>query len=349
MDSATPVPDPGSQALQEWQRLISTGTPDPAACALLLPDLERGRRLEHAWMLLKQARLDAARWGELQARLKALVDQARTRRIHQWQTDPRRRTLRLRFAVAAPAASEHPAGLLALLARALIGCGLPVAMGLEKSPRPALRLAHPLPPEVPGRSEWADLVLLDAPGTPLAELPARINAQAPAGLRVLECVEVPNHASPTAELCQRAHWRWSCPDAEARERIEAFMASESYEIDKPGKVAGEKGARRVDLRPLLRDLRWDGGDLLFQTSIAAGEAANPGKYLLAILGRERGPGAAGSGLTREAVVLAEDPRLEQGGRFEPKLHNMYEDATVLHAGGSIRIIDEDDEEPIVLG
>jgi radical SAM-linked protein len=354
MDSATPVPGQGTQLLQEWQRLITSGTPGPAACERLLGDLEREHRLEHAWMLLKQARLDAARWGGLQARLKAMVDQARERRMNQWQNDPRRRTLRLRFTVQTPAAGAHPAGLLALLARALLAAGLPVAMGLEKSPRPAIRLGHPLPASVPGDSEWADLVLLEGPGTPLAELPTRINAHMPAGLRVLECVQVPNHASPVADLCRLARWRWTCPDPQARAKVEAFIHCERFEIDKPGKVAGEKAARRVDLRPLLEDLRWEGDDLLFQTRIAPGEAANPGKYLLAILGREAPSGAAGQGvasqgLARIAVELGEDPRLAQGGRFEPKLHNMYEDATLLTGGDHIRIVEEDDDEPILLG
>jgi len=345
------MPDPGSPSLLAWQRLLAGGDSEAAELEPILAELERERRLEHAWMLLKQARLDPGRWGGLQARLKARVDQARARRMQQWQTDPYRRTLRLRFSVAPPASELHPAGLLALLARTLMAAGLPVAMGLEKSPRPALRLGHPLPPGVAGGSEWADVVLLEGPRLPLAELPGRVTAGAPEGLRLLEFVQVPNHASAVAELCRRAHWRWTCPSAElaaARERIAGFLASERFEIDKPGKVDGQKGARRVDLRPLLEDPRWDGGDLRFQTRIAPGEAANPGKYLAAILGPGLG-GAVAAGLVREQVELGEDPRLQREGRFEPKLHNMFEDATVLDAGERIRIVDEDDDEPIVLG
>ncbi len=49
------------------------------------------------------------------------------------------------------------------------------------------------------------------------------------------------------------------------------------------------------------------------------------------------------------MELGEDPRLLQADRFQPKLHNMYEDAVLLGAEGNIRIVDEDDEEPIRLG
>ena len=353
MENPTSVPDQGPPSLQAWQDLLAGGTPQVPGLEPILAGLERDRRLEHAWLLLKQARLDPARWGGLQARLKALVDRARTRRMHLWQTDPQRRTLRLRFAALAPVSALHPAGLLALLARTLLAAGLPVAMGLEKSPRPAVRLGHPLPPGVPGGSEWADVVLLEGPGSPVAELPARINACAPAGLRLLECVPVPNHASPVAELCRCAHWSWTCPAADlpaARERLAAFLASDRFEIDKPGKVDGQKGARRLDLRPLLEDPEWDGGRFGFRTRIAPGEAANPCKFLAAILGvAVAGQGPDGFGLARTRVDLAEDPRLLRGAAFEPKLHNMYEDATVLDAGGRIRIVDDDDDEPIRLG
>ena len=69
-------------------------------------------------------------------------------------------------------------------------------------------------------------------------------------------------------------------------------------------------------------------------------------------GRDPGRGAAAAitGLERLALDLDEDPRLLQADRFEPKLHNMYEDAVLLDSGSHIRLVDgDDDDEPIVLG
>jgi hypothetical protein len=315
---------------------------------LIITALAGEGRLEHAWLILRQTRPDPALWAGLQARMKAVLEQSRTRRMSLWQTDPNRTTLRLRFSVMAPASAQHPSGLLALLARTLMEAGLPVAVGLEKSLRPAIHLGHPLPPLAEGCSEWADVVLLQPVRTPLPELPALVNARAPQGLALLQFLQVPNYASPVAELCRAADWRWTCPEPwldPARERMDAFIRSETFEMEKTGKIDGQKGAKRVDIRPLLEDCRWAGADLLFRTRIAPGEAANPRKLLAAILGA----GPELGQLTRTAVELAEDPRLLQAEKFQPKLHNMFEDAVLLGSESNIRIVEDDDDEPMVLG
>jgi hypothetical protein len=345
MENAAAAPVQGPPSLQAFARMLSAEPPDPELFDQAVSALARDRRLEHGWLLLRQARLEPALWSPLQARMKAELERSRRRRMSLWQSDPDRVTLRLRFALRAPACAQ-PA--LALLARTLLEAGLPVAAGLEKSPRPAVRLGHPLPAQVAGCSEWADVVLLEALPIPLADLPALINRHAPQGLAVLQCLQVPNYASPVAELCRAALWRWTCPEPElerARERMRAFSGSGRYEIDKPGKIAGQKAVKRVDIRPLLDDCRWEGASLLFRTRIAPGEAANPRKLLAAILGS----GLEIQGLERVAVELDEDPRLLQADKFQPKLHNMFEDAVLLGAEGNIRLVDEDDDEPLVLG
>lgn len=348
MENPTPAPTREPLSLQTLQRLLAAGPPEAEALERLLADLERERRLEHAWLLLKQARREPGAWGGFQARLKAVMETTRGRRMSLWQHDPGRRQLRLRFQVLAPACAQHPAGLVALLGRTLMDAGLPLAMGLEKSPRPAVHLGHPLPLDVEGLCEWADAALLEPAGTPLQDLPERINAGAPDGLRVLECLQVPTYASPVAELCRRAHWRWCCPAElldRARERVGAFLQAGRFEIERTARVGGQKASRLVDIRPLLEQCQWSGSGLQFQTRIAPGEAVNPRKLLAAILGLER-PVA---GLVRTLVELSEDPRLADAAKFEPKLHNMFEDATRLDGGGNIRLVEEDDDEPLRLG
>jgi radical SAM-linked protein len=325
--------------------MLTVDPPEPEALEKLIEGLEEERRLEHAWLIMRQARLDPAPWGSALARMKAALERSRRRRMSQWQTDPDRVTLRLRYALEGPACAK-PSALAALLAGTLMAAGLPVALGLEKSPRPAVHLGHPLPATVEGRSEWADAVLLEAAPAPLADLPALINAHAPPGLVVLQCLQVPNYASPVAELCRAAHWRWACPTRDldaALERVEAFLASDRFEVEKAGKIGGQKGVKRVDIRPLLEDCRWEGADLLFRTRVAPGEAANPRKLLAAILGMEV------QGLARTALELGDDPRLLEAGKFQPKLHNMFEDAVLLGEEGNIRIVEDDDDEPLSLG
>jgi radical SAM-linked protein len=349
MEKPIPAPIQGPQSLQSFQRMLAGPPPESEALERLLADLESERRLEHAWLLCKQARPDPALWSGFQARLKAALEISRTRRMGQWQGDPDRLQLRMRFELRGPACVHHPAGLLALLGRTLMEAGLPVAMGLEKSPRPALHLGHPLPLLAEGYCEWADVALLEPPGSPLEDLPARINACAPEGLRVLQCFPIPKYASKVGELCRQAHWRWSCPperlDA-ARERMEAFLRSDRFEMERIAKIAGQKGPKRVDIRPLLEDCQWSGADLLFQTRIAPGGVVNPWKLLAAVLDLE-GPV---QGLARTQVELAEDPKLAQAEKFEPKLHNMYEDAVLLDSTSHIQLIDDDDDDdPLVLG
>lgn len=341
-----PIEAPAPVTFLAFQGMLAAGPPPAETWDALVAALQEEARLELALAALRQSRLDPALWGPLQARMREAVAKARTRRMSLWQVDPHRRTLRLRFQVTAPATDRHPSAMLALLAKALLDAGLPLAMGLEKNPRPAVVLGHPLPLGVEGLSEWADAVLREAPGVPLEALPQRLNACAPEGLRFLECLAVPNHASRVADLCRRAHWLWNCPPEllePARARVEAFLAAPVFEMEKP--KAGGPGPR-VDIRGLLAELRWEGPGLAFATRISGGEAANPRKLLAAVLGLEA---AAILGLRRIRVDLAEDPRVLQGHRFEPKLHNMFEDAVLLEAGSNIRIIEEDDDEPLRLG
>jgi radical SAM-linked protein len=350
MDNSAPQPLHDVPFLKTFQQIIMDGPPERETFQHLLEALEAEQHLEHALTLLKQARPDLGVWGEGLAALKAAVARSRVRRMSLWQADPRRRTLRLRLEVRTPACEQHPPALLASLARLLMEAGLPLAMGLEKNPRPAVHLGHPLPLGVEGWCEWADAVLQEGPTVALEALPDHLNGHAPAGLRLLQCTLVPNHASPVSELCRQGRWRWPCPaplGEVARERVAAFVTATTFEVEKPGKVEGHKGAKRVDLRPLLAEAQWEGEALCFRTRIGPGEAGNPRKLLAPILGLE--PEAI-QGLVRTEVVLREDPRLLREDRFAPKLHNMFEDAVLLESGSNIRIIDDDDDdEPVILG
>jgi hypothetical protein len=346
--AAGPAPFQPPPPLQALGDLIASGRADPAVLEPLLSQLEAAQCLDQAWLLLRRAPLDPVVWAPWQGRLKALLARDRDRRLAVWQTDPDRATLRLEFQLGDPACAPSPAALVQVLAGILLEAGLPLAVSLEKSLRPAIHLGHPLPPMVAGWSEWADAALVRAPGLPEPELPARLNAHAPAGLRILQVQAVPNHASPVPELCRRGRWRWACPADrldQDRARLDRFLASERFEIEKHGKIDGQKGAKRVDIRPLLEDCRWEGPEFHFATAIGPGAATNPRRLLEGILGREVPPGE----LARVGVELAEDPRLAQGDKYQPKLRNMFEDAVLLESGGNIRIVDEDDDEPLVLG
>lgn len=287
-------------------------------------------------------------WHSLLKRMEAEVSQARERRMHQWQLDPNRRSLRLRMEVRYPACELHQAALQAALARALMDSGLPLAMGLEKTPRPLVRLGHPLPLGVEGLSEWVDATLREPPGTFGEALVEGINAHCPTGLRILQADAVPSHASSALELCQKAHWAWACPKdllPFAVERLARFEAAVTYEIVKIGKVDGQKQVKRLEVRHLVLRMGWEGDAFCFTTRLSAGEALNPVKLLAGVLELDA---AAIQGLTRLSVELADDPRLISAGKYETKLHNIFEDAVLLESGPTIPFVEEDDDESVVL-
>lgn len=334
--------------LKVLQAMIETGPGGSEAMDRLFHELQQAALAGHALDLLRRSGAGRG-WEAFRLRLKAEAERLRERRMSRWQVDPDRVTLRVRFKAAGAACSLHPPALAGALAKAFLDADLPLAMGLEKTPRPAVHLAHPLPLDVPGLEEWADAVFLHAPEGNLAGLPARINPWAPAGLEILECLRVPNYATPASDLCRLAAWRWSCPPERAEDahrKVDAFLASERFELVKSGKTGGQKGVKHIEIRSRVASMAWDGEDLAFATRIEPGQALNPRKLLAAILGEA--PEAV-TGLVRTGLTLAEDPRMADPDRYEPKLHNMFEDAVLLAGSSNITIVDGDDDEPIVLG
>lgn len=343
-----------SPAFQDFRARLADSPPEGAELSAVLSRLEKEDALEAAYRLLKQEQPLSRSgkdplWRAVHRAFQVRVDLRRQRRMGTWQHDPHRRTLRLRFEVQPPATALNPGALQSALSKTLADAGLPLALGLEKTPRPLVRLGHPLPQEVPGLSEWGEVVLREAPPCGLLELPDKVNAHAHPGLRILDAREVPNHGSPVLELSAASRWRWSCPpalEAAARQSVAAFLASPSFHIEKRGKVAGQKAVKRIEIRSLVTSMAWDGPDLRFSTRIQPGEALNPARLLGGILDLE--PSGI-VGLVREAVDLREDPKLQRPDRYEPKLSNLYEDAVLLQAGPALVVIEDEDEEPLRLG
>ncbi|MCE1229833.1 MAG: DUF2344 domain-containing protein [Firmicutes bacterium] len=257
--------------------------------------------------------------------------------------NPLRRTLRLGLEILHPATGLNPSGLLHALAPLLAHAGLQVAPSREKRPRPQISLGPLLPLGVESLGEWAQAELSEPPNRPLPALQEQLNASAPKGLRITSLEIVPNHGSPLLELAQEAQWRWLPPEDlkdMAPGPMKAFEAADSFELEKVGKVEGAKTVKRREVRSIVTAMAWREHALFFSTRLEQGEALSPLKLLAAILGVEP---ARITGLTRLAVILGDDPRLAEPHAFEPKLHNMYEDAVLLESDDTLRIVDEDDE------
>lgn len=331
--------------LRAWDEALA-GPPDQML-EHLIRDLDREGCAEEAWARFRRSAVSRlAAWSPWRRRLEVRASVARARRQQREQLDAERCLLRIRYARRAPLKDLHPGAFHAELTRVLHAAGLAVSLSLEKSPRPLVALGHPLPLGAEGSSEWADATLDRAPSSGWLEA---ANAAAPEGLRLLEGTVLPPYAQGSLELSARSRWFWPCAGAgreDAEARVAAFLGSASFEIEKGGKVGGQKTVKRVDVRPLVESMAWEEAGLAFATAIHHGEALNPSKLLAGILGA--GAGEI-QGLVRRGVDLHADPRLGQQERFAPKLKNLFEDAVLLGQGGNITLVDEDDEEPMVLG
>ena len=107
-----------------------------------------------------------------------------------------------------------------------------------------------------------------------------------------------------------------------------------------------KAEAPLDLRTIVLEARLEAAVLTFATRLGALHALNPLKVLGALFTLQA---AELQGLVRTGVDLKADPRLGQAERFEPKLKNMFEDAVLLGGGSNITLVDEDDDDPILVG
>ena len=329
--------------LQKFADALAAGAPDDALAAMF-PQLAAESSLTEAIRLLKQTS------PEKTTLLRCVSESAaksRQARLAGWQHDARKLRLRLRYQRRDAAAAMLPTEFLQTLSNTFRDGGFEVALGLEKRPRPLIHLGHPLPLGTEGLQECLDLVLAKPPADP--DPVAALNRVAREGLQFLTCEVLPDYATPVLDLCRRAEWRWLCPEAlrtEAMERVRSFLSSESFCIEKTGKEGGQKQVKRVEVRGRVQSMAWDGAALHFETLLDPGNALHPAKLLGGILGVDP---AGIRGLVRTRLDLAADPRLDQAERFEPKLKNMFEDAVLLKAGSNLKIIEDDDDEPLRLG
>ncbi|MBK8725550.1 MAG: DUF2344 domain-containing protein [Holophagaceae bacterium] len=333
------------QLLQQWDEALAA--PPDQMLEHLIRDLEKECLIEEAWARFRRSsRFSQAPWAPWRKRLEVRAGIAKARRQQREQLDSDRCLLRVRYARVAALKDLHPGAFHALLLEVLSAAGLDIAQSLEKSPRPLVALGHPLPLGAEGLGEWADATLNRPPGEAWL---AAANAAAPPGLTLLEGTVLPPYALSALELSTASEWYWPVPDSlrgSFEPRVSAFLQASSFEIEKSGKVGGQKTVKRIEVRGLVAAMAWEPGGLAFTTRIAHGEALNPARLLAGVLGLEA---AAIEGLQRRGVALAPDPRLKQQDRFAPKLKNIFEDAVLLGAGGNITLVDEDDDEPLVLG
>ncbi|MHB0884991.1 MAG: TIGR03936 family radical SAM-associated protein [Bacillota bacterium] len=171
--------------------------------------------------------------------------------------------------------------------RAMRRAGLPVAMSQGFNPHPKMAPASSLPVGQTSRSEVIEVTLTEP--VDAAEFARRVNAAMPEGLRVTRAKEVSDEAASPASVVSGATYEarpgeGSAADGGAdtgsvAEAVRRFLAAGEVVVTRKS----DKGERRVDLRPLVHGLRFEGG-VLWMTLAAGREGTARPTDLLTALG-----------------------------------------------------------------
>lgn len=162
-----------------------------------------------------------------------------------------------------------------LFARAIRRAGLEVSYSQGYNPR--LRLSLVLPRTV-GVSSLADLLVVDlaSPVEP-CRFSSRLSEHLPAGVATGRACQLRGRRVPqpvTAQYCLPLP-PGDCPDLDGR--IQKVMKATELLVERPVRRAGQ--SRQVDIRPHLKELQADGGELSFSLSCGPGGSAKPAEIL----------------------------------------------------------------------
>ena len=202
-----------------------------------------------------------------------------------------------------------------LFARALTRAGLPVKFSEGFNPRP--RLSLPLPRPV-GIASQCELLVLEL-GEPIEPetVRARLGAQMPAGVNLLESWRLENGQGP---VISGVEYTLMLPPQEARRAAQAIarlIAADTWPVDR-GSANGGK-AKTIDLRAYLIDASVDGHVLRWKVGVTGRGTARPAE-LLAASGLD--PQAWHHQVRRTAVCTAAriDGDVERAGSHERIRH-----------------------------
>ncbi len=202
----------------------------------------------------------------------------------------------------------------------LVGSGLPVSMSEAATPRPRISFAAPAPLGVLAERELIDVVLHELVLMP--DVRSAIEAAAPTGYRLVDLYDVWLSSPTLASLVTAADYQavvaveaGEVTSVEVTDAIAALLATPVIERTR---TKGQ-GEVTVDIRPHLIDLR--PGALLARTPGAPGGAfelwmrlrlggesgVGRPEEVVAALGERLGRTLATRQLTRERIVLSDDP------------------------------------------
>ncbi len=165
--------------------------------------------------------------------------------------------LRLRFEKTGRAVYISHLDLMHTMQRAFNRAGYRLKYSEGFNPHPQIAIALPLSVGAASRCEIMDFKLLEDPD--LAELPARLTAAMPEGVRVLEAYEPSRKVAELKWLRVEGLFEYDERDAgEMAAALAAFFRQEQIVITKKTK----RGMGETDIRPAIREILFTPGDKL---------------------------------------------------------------------------------------
>ncbi len=163
--------------------------------------------------------------------------------------------LRLRFEKTGRAVWISHLDLMHTMQRAFSRAGYELRYSEGFNPHPQISIALPLSVGVSSRCELMDFRLRG--DAVLSELPARLTAVMPEGIRVTDCYEQENKLALLKYLEIEGVFEYDDRDAAAMaEELAHFFARPEIVIERKTK----RGRGQSDIRPAIRDLRFEAGE-----------------------------------------------------------------------------------------
>lgn len=163
--------------------------------------------------------------------------------------------LRLRFEKTGRAVWISHLDLMHTMQRAFSRAGYALKYSEGFNPHPQISIALPLSVGVASRCEIMDFRLLGE--ADLKELPARLTAVMPEGIRVTDCYEQVNKAALLKYLEIEGEFEYDDrPIAAMAEELNRFYRRESIVIEKKTK----RGQGQSDIRPAIREISFEPGE-----------------------------------------------------------------------------------------
>ena len=160
--------------------------------------------------------------------------------------------------------------------RSVRRAGLPITLSGGFNPRPRLSFSPALPVGVSSRSEFVDIMLKEPVDTNEASL--KLNMSFPSGMRVVSSRILPPNVPALSAIIQASAYK-----IDLHGKGEAGLERVSTAVDEildsdsiPFTRVTRKGIRKVDLRPLIYDVRVEPSDspVSIYATVATGSRGN---------------------------------------------------------------------------